>query len=302
MSTPRVSVCLPTWNGAQHLARLLPALARQVLEGGFEISAIDSGSSDGTRELLEAAGARVEVIPQASFRHGPARNRCAAAARGEFLVFLSQDALPADEHFLARLVAAFEDPSVAGAQARILPSPGDDPLTARTALDLPEASDRPLTLGADSPGAGRPPFNDVASALRASVWRELPFPDVAFGEDLAWAEAALAAGHRLAFVPGAVCHHAHAYGPREAFRRNRVDAAFHREQRGERLRPGLVSVLRGIAHELRADWRHLARHPSPGRLRHLARSPILRTAQILGQYWGSRGGVTGPGPAPPAPG
>lgn len=296
MKRPRVSVCLPTWNGEAHLERLLPALARQQVPGGFELLAIDSESSDRTRELLEAAGARVDVIPKASFRHGPARNRCAQGARGEVLVFLSQDALPADEHLLARLAAALDVERAAGATARLLPHPGDDPLTARTALDRPEASERPSTLRPGDPvGDDRSPrFNDVASAIRATVLEGLPFPDVPFGEDLAWAEAALAAGHSLVFVPEAVCYHAHAYGPLEAYRRYRIDAAFHRAHWGERLRPGLLSVLRGVAHEVRADWRYLARHPSPGRLRHALRSPLLRTAQVLGQYAGSSGPASEP--------
>src|SRR5438309_1868207 len=99
MSAPRVSILLPTWNGERHLARLLPRLAEQELDGGFEIVAIDSDSSDGTRTLLERAGARVTKIARGEFRHGPTRNRAAAEARGEILVCLSQDALPRDKHF-----------------------------------------------------------------------------------------------------------------------------------------------------------------------------------------------------------
>ena len=296
MTAPRVSVCLPTWNGEAHLARLLPALARQELEGGHELLAIDSESTDRTRELLHAAGARVQVIPQASFRHGPARNRCAEGARGEVLVFLSQDVEPADERFLAALCRALDDPRVAGATARILPRPDDDPLTARTALDRPEASPQPALQepGARADRDGAPRFNDVASAIRASVFRELPFPDVPFGEDVAWAARALEAGHSLAFVPDALCWHAHAYSPAQAFRRYRTDAAFHRAFSGARVRPTLASVLRGVAHEVRADWRYLARHPGPGRARHMARSPLLRAAQVLGQFRGSRGPTGGP--------
>src|SRR5262245_41377034 len=62
MTVPRCSVCIPTWNGAADLERLLPALAAQELDGGFEIVAVDSGSTDASRELLETAGARVRSI------------------------------------------------------------------------------------------------------------------------------------------------------------------------------------------------------------------------------------------------
>lgn len=299
MPSPRISIVLPTWNGARDLARLLPALAAQVDCGEVEIVAIDSSSSDDTRELLERAGATVEVIPQSDFRHGTTRNRAADRARGELLVFLSQDVVPAGDDFLAQLTAVFEDPAVAGATARVLPHPDDDPLTARTVLDSPEAGHVATTRRLDP--AGRMwdlpaqervellRFNNVASAIRASVFREIPFPDVPFGEDFAWAARALTAGHTLRFVPEAVAHHAHDYTPRQAFERYRIDAAFHREIHGHRLRPTLFSVLRGIGFEVREDWRYLGRTHASAKLRHLLRSFGLRGAQVLGQYWGSRG-------------
>jgi rhamnosyltransferase len=296
MSSPRVSIVLPTWNGERDLARLLPVLAKQEVEGGFEIRAIDSGSTDGTCELLEGAGAHLERIPHAEFRHGPTRNRAARGALGEILVFLSQDAEPRDAGFLAALATAFEDPRVAGAHARILPRADDDPLTARTVLSAREAGEsaetRSLPRGKKlvdlDPGerVRLSAFNDVASAIRASVFRTMPFPDVAFGEDVAWAARVLEANLSLRFEPRAVVFHAHRYTPSRAYERYRVDAVFHREHFGDRIRPSLVSVARGIAHEMREDVRHVARH---GGAVHLLRSPFLRTAQVLGQYAGSRG-------------
>lgn len=290
-AAPRVSICLPTWNGARELARLLPRLAEQRVRGGLEIVAVDSSSEDGTYELLLRHGARVERIEQRSFRHGATRNRIAALARGEFLVFLSQDALPRDVDTIENLVAAFLDPRTAGAYARVLPATDDDALTSRTALSAPESRAQPLVFERDdAPGAGTDgmSFNDVASALRASVWRELPFPDVAFGEDTVWAERALARGWRIRFVPASVVLHAHRYSPRKAFDRYRTDAAFRARELGQRVRPSLWSVARGLAHEVRADWRFVRAERRPWSS--LLRSPFLRGAQVIGQYLGTRDG------------
>jgi rhamnosyltransferase len=296
---------LPVWNGERHLRRLLPALAGQEVVGGIEIRAVDSSSSDASCEFLERAGAHVSVIPQREFRHGATRNLAAREARGEVLVFLSQDAEPADRFALARLADAFEDPRVAGAYARLLPRPEDDPLTARTVLDLPEASAEPRLQELDGATAHQRPgpreraelarFNDIAGAIRASVFREIPFPDVRFGEDSAWAARALAAGWRIRFTPESVFFHAHRYGPRGAFERYRADAAFLREVHGWRVRPGLLSLARGIAHEVREDLAYLARTRPRGVWRHALRSPWLRGAQVLGQYAGSRGPLGGGG-------
>lgn len=300
MTSPRLSIVIPTWEGERDLGRLLPALATQEIGAGagkgFEILAVDSSSSDRSRELLERAGARVERIAKSAFRHGATRNLAARGARGEILVFLSQDALPKDAGFLAALAAPFEDPRVAGAYARILPHAEDDPLTARTVLSAPEASaageTRELAPGTgldaldDAARARILGFNDIASAIRRSVFEQIPFPDVEFGEDVAWAARALEAGWKIRFEPRAVVLHSHRYSPARAYGRYRTDADFHRRQFQRRLRPSLASVARGVAHEVREDWRHVARH---GGFAHILRSPFLRAAQVLGQYAGSRG-------------
>lgn len=296
MSTPRVSVCLPTWNGERDLARLLPALSAQRVAGGVEVVAIDSSSTDRTRELLAAAGARVEVIAQREFGHGRTRNALARLARGEHLVFLSQDALPEGADFVATLAGALDDPRTAGAYARILPHDDDDPLTKRTALDAPEASSEArsselrsgveLRLLDPREAMELARFNDVASCVRRSTLLELPFPDVAFGEDVAWAARALDAGWRLRFEPRALVRHAHRYGSREAFERYRIDAAFQREQWGIVVRPTTTSMLKGFVHELRRDVGFVAAH---GGWSSLLRAPSLRLAQVRGQRAGSRG-------------
>jgi rhamnosyltransferase len=288
-TNPRVSICLPVWNGERELGRLLPRLGEQRLAGGLEIVAVDSSSTDGSRALLERHGARVETIEKPSFRHGATRNRIAGLARGEILVFMTQDALPRDPETIALLARAFDDPRTNGAYARVLPSDEDDVLTARTALSAPESGVLPLvferTDAAPHAGGGAMRFNNVTSALRASAWRELPFPDVEFGEDSAWAERALARGWRIRFVPEAVVHHAHRYTARTAFARYRIDAAFRARELGERVRPSLWSVAKGIAHEVRADWRFVRERGQP--FTALLRSPFLRGAQVLGQYVGS---------------
>jgi len=289
MIPPRVSILIPTLDGAADLDRLLPALARQRVEGGVELRAVDSSSTDGTVERLRRAGASVEVIPRTEFRHGATRNTLARGARGEFLLFLSQDAVPDGDSFIATLLAAFErDPRLAGATARVLPHADDDPLTARTVLGAPEARARTQVMGGDE---GEPRFNNVAGMVRASVFREVPFPDVTFGEDFVWATQLIARGWRVAFVAEAVVRHAHRYGPRAAFERYRTDARFHREELGHIVRPSVRSVARGLLFELREDLRFVRANRAP--LRHLLRAPGLRAAQVLGQYFGSQGPVPG---------
>src|SRR5258706_3261125 len=94
MSPPRVSIVLPTRNGAATLPDLLAALARQRTSVPLEIVAVDSESTDGTIEILRPRVDQLISIPAATFDHGLTRNLGIERASGELVVLLVQDALP----------------------------------------------------------------------------------------------------------------------------------------------------------------------------------------------------------------
>lgn len=120
---PRVSVIVPTWNEARYLPKLLTSLHRQTLQD-FEVLVADSGSTDGTAELVAAAGAR--YLPGERKGPGEGRNRGAKAAQADVLVFVDADCLmPAN--VLESVVAVLEDPSVIGGATGFLPEEGTFP-------------------------------------------------------------------------------------------------------------------------------------------------------------------------------
>ncbi|MDF1839573.1 MAG: glycosyltransferase family 2 protein [Planctomycetota bacterium] len=296
MQVPRVSILIPTMNGEKDLARLLPALKAQRVVGGFEIVALDSESDDSTRERLQEFDVRYESIPRSEFQHGSARNRLGSMARGEFLVFLSQDALPVGTQFVETLTAPLQTMGITGTWARNLPHPTDDALTARSLLSSGESdpTSRRVKLGPGECLADLSPldrmlrtrFNNVASAMSRESLERFPFPEVAFGEDSAWAARVLGAGLELMYVAEAEVLHAHRYGPRSAFKRYEQDARFMREVHGWVARPHFLSVLKGVAFELREDWRFLRQRD--GAWSQALRAPFLRVGQVLGQWRGSR--------------
>ena len=214
MSAPDVSIVLPTRNGAQTLPDLLDAIARQRADVTFEVVAVDSGSTDGTVDLLRARVDRLIAICGDAFDHGLTRNLAIEHARGDLIVLIVQDAVPASESWLAALTAAVAaDDRVAGAFARQLPRPNANAITRSYLSRWVAASEIARTFEIDSrpafealdPGAQleRCAFDNVCSCIRRSVWRELPFAPTPIGEDIEWARAVLLAGYRLAYVPAA---------------------------------------------------------------------------------------------------
>lgn len=70
-------------------------------------------------------------LPQEEFDHGGTRDRAAAMSQADVLLFMTQDAVPADEYLIERLLAQLGDNTggaVAAAYARQLPDKKCSPL------------------------------------------------------------------------------------------------------------------------------------------------------------------------------
>ena len=199
---------------------------------------MDSGSTDGTVETARRHGAAVHHIED--FNHGAARNLGASRAAGEYVAFVVQDALPADDRWLGAMIENLDrDPAVAGVYGRQIPRPDSSPLARALVNDWPTASperreqytgdrhgDRHGDSYGDLPPAVRrslAAFDNVSSCVRRSVWEEIPFEKTPFGEDLRWGRAVVGAGHKLVYEPRSAVVHSHERGPLYDLRRHYAD-------------------------------------------------------------------------------
>jgi rhamnosyltransferase len=216
-----ISVVIPVKDAGSDLARCLDAIALQRVNDVVEVVVVDSGSTDGSAELARSRDVRVHEIPASEFGHGRTRNLGASLAAGDTLVFTSQDAFAADEHWLTQLVAPLARDEVAGTYGRQLPHDDATP-PERYFLDFlygPEPRVQRLE-GSSEPSFEQTLFSNVSSAMRRATWEELPFADdLIMSEDQEWSRRALRAGYELVYVAGAAVHHSHSYSVAAAFRR-----------------------------------------------------------------------------------
>lgn len=244
---PLTSVVIPTFNGGKLLINTFAAVLGQQLQAPFDIIVIDSGSTDGTVEMVEKAIrsplANVRIIlkkiEKQVFRHGAARNLGASLSNSTYIAFITQDACPANEHWLAALVAPMTaNSNVAGVFGRHLPYPDAHPLTKRDLNAFFDGfrSDPILRLedwhryNTDVQYRQRLHFySDNNSCMRRSVWRQIPYPDVKWGEDQLWARRILEHGYFKAYADDAQVYHSHDFGFREALRRGRDEMGFWEE-------------------------------------------------------------------------
>lgn len=218
----RLAVCIPTLDASTAWENLRASLQAQILQPS-EVLVIDSSSSDGTAELATRDRSRVVVVSRAEFCHGGTRQRGAELlADADILVYLTQDAILADAHALARLAAAFEDPSVGAAYGRQLPRRGSNPIEAHARLfNYPAGSairsfDDRATMGFKSIF-----FSNSFGAYRRTAFEEVGgFPRQSnFGEDTVVAARLLKNNWRIAYVADARVYHSHSYGISDEFRR-----------------------------------------------------------------------------------
>jgi len=217
-----ISVVIPVKNGGADLARCLAGIAAQEVGEEVEVVVIDSGSTDGSPERARAAGAVVHGIPPEEFGHGRTRNLGVELARGDAVVFTSQDAVADDSAWLAQLVAAARSgANVAGAYGRQLPHPEARP-PERFFLDFmygPDARVQRLDPNAELTFETTL-FSNANAAIPRAILDRYPFrDDLTMSEDQEWSRRVLLDGYRVVYDADAAVRHSHDYTLGAAFKR-----------------------------------------------------------------------------------
>jgi GT2 family glycosyltransferase len=225
-----VTVAIPVRDGGELLARTLAALQRQTV--AHELLVCDSGSTDGSVARARDHGARVLEIAPGDFSHGGTRNLLMAEAVGAHVALLTQDAEPAHESWLERLLAGFElseDVALvygpyrprehASAAVRIELEGWFASLSPDGGPRLDRLEEHERTLAASELIGGRGFFTDANACLSRAAWERVPFREVPYAEDRVLAIDMLRAGYTKAYMPGAAVLHSHDYTTLQQLRR-----------------------------------------------------------------------------------
>ncbi len=282
MNGPWASIILRSFNEAWALRDTLPALRAQAFTR-WELIVIDSGSTDGSQELLRAARPAhfVQITPQ---EYNPSRvmNHGMRLARAERCVFLNADATPQGANWLQPLVAALDDPRVAACFGRQIPRPDCQAVF---------ACDYARCFGPQRESARWDHFfSMVSSGLRREVWARRGFrEDLQYAEDDEYTRWCKGERYGVAYVPESVVMHSHNYTPEQARKRSFGDArAIGKAWRGSpRKFNWLETVALGWLSDLRHDVKFCASNRRLGELPHAAR---IRWRQRTGKLAGFRQG------------
>ena len=278
MSNGIVTVAIPVLNGAALLDEVLAAVRTQRVDGEIDLLVVDSGSTDGSIEIARRFDARLVEIPKSEYSHGGTRNLITELAQGDHVAFLTQDATPAHEDWLAALLDGFaEAPDVAAVFGPHLARADAPHMIARelqehfetwgggTEIDVQRLDRDAEGLAEYRANPGRFTFlSSVNCCLARWAWQAMPYRDAPYAEDQLLGRELLEAGYAKVFTPRAEVFHSHRFPPITFMRRYFDEYRGLREVLGHREAADPRTVFGSVRRLVAADRAWLAARGAHG--------------------------------------
>ena len=224
----KVDVIIPVYKPTERFKQLLEMLQKQtckvekIILINTEQRYFDefTGGADLSEKYHNLI---IRHISKEEFDHGRTRNLGVTLSDSPFFILMTDDAMPADEQLIERLLAPFENEAVGMVYARQLPSDGCGVIESYTrSFNYPENSI--LKSAEDLPQTGIKTFfaSNVCAAYRKAVFEELGgFIDhTIFNEDMIYGRRMIDKGYKIAYAAQACVKHSHNYSGIAQLKRN----------------------------------------------------------------------------------
>lgn len=234
-----VDVIIPVYRPEEDkLKGLIEKLNAQTVKPAhvyFMQTLVEGPEDQKVREMLETADhAVITNVKKQEFDHGGTRNQGAALSEAEYMLFMTQDAVPVDEYLIEHMVHAMRNDRVATAYGRQLPDDKVGVIEHYTRQFNYPAESR-IKSKEDLPSLGIKTYfcSNVCAMYRRSVYEEMGgfVLHTIFNEDMIMAAGVIQAGYEIAYVAEAAVVHAHKYTYRQQFTRNFDLAVSQRQYR-----------------------------------------------------------------------
>lgn len=215
----KVSLVMRSYNEAWAIADTLKGVFDQDYEGEIELIVIDSGSTDGSHEIIERYNSKDFIILEpGTYVPGKVLNQGFKLSTNDWVVFLNSDATPANKQWLTELLTtAVNSPKLGAAFSRQIP---------RKDCQAVFAHDYDRCFGPNRESKNWDHFFSMVSCVAYKpTWEKIPIrEDLQYAEDDEWTRRLKDDGYEIILAEKSIAIHSHNYTPAQAYKRAKGDA------------------------------------------------------------------------------
>lgn len=224
MENKTVDVIIPAYHPGNEFATLIKRLEKQTVSI-HRIIVMNTEESMWNKEWEKLSDAmEVHHLTKEEFDHGGTRARAAELSDADVMVFMTQDAMPADRELLAELLKALDqEENIAAAYARQLPNAECSFVERYTrAFNYPDTSLVKTKADLDKYGIKTFFCSNVCAAYKKDIYEKQGgfVRRTIFNEDMIYAGTIVKKGGKIAYCADAQVVHSHNYSALEQFHRN----------------------------------------------------------------------------------
>lgn len=219
-----VDAIIPVYKPGEEFFELLNRLTSQSFPLN-KIILMNTGEAPWKEKIeKEYPQCEIHLLTKAEFDHGGTRHLATTFSKAEYLLFLTQDAMPANEKLVERLISSFDkEDRIKAAYGRQLPNENCREIEKYTrAFNYPAESRVKSKEDLETLGIKTFFCSNVCAMYEKATYDQLGgfTRKTIFNEDMIYAGGLVKKGYKIAYVAEAEVIHSHNYNAKEQFHRN----------------------------------------------------------------------------------
>ncbi|WDE98550.1 glycosyltransferase [Lentisphaera profundi] len=242
MTINKIAIIMRSKNEQPYVREALENLLAQTYNS-YKLYNVDSGSDDGTLQVVKAFSESVKCIAPENYIPGTVLNDMIEACEEDVIVFLNADAIPQSVDWLKNLLEPILNNRADATFSR--------QLARKDAFFIVKDDYSRTYINESDSSQDYKKFSAVACAFKRKLWDAVKFYDDGYAEDLVWAIQCQRQGFHFKYVHEAVVQHSHNYTIKGLFRKKfRHGIVYYRLQM---LKPSLLWQAYICSRELTRD-------------------------------------------------